>query len=76
MTSPLLPDDWCHTHQCSEPDQPGDYRVCGECGHVFRTREELVLEDLLWQQSVDVDPEAQPVSAESIYSCPHCTHDF
>lgn len=41
---PPLPEDWCMIHNRSEPVRPGDYRICGECWHVFRTAEELVAE--------------------------------
>lgn len=74
----------CWSHNVDELDQPGDYRVCGECWHIFRTEEDLLQanKDLLEAMRIATPkhlryqvpvPEA---SGERIYSCPFCTHDF
>src|SRR5262249_19048980 len=39
--------DWCYSHNAAEPLEPSDYSTCGECGHVFRTKQELINADLL-----------------------------
>lgn len=73
------PGTHCHIHNVDEPARPGDYRVCGECWHVFRTVGELVAEynDLHGEMGYDqngtvVDGHPEP----AIYACPLCTHDF
>lgn len=60
--------DFCHIHGRHEPDQPGDYRACGECFHVFRTDEELETAHEKWGTG--------HLDAEQIFACPLCTHDF
>lgn len=71
--SPNYPDDWCFIHGIEEPFREGDYRVCGECWHVFRTPEELVAETAKYFDH----PEAPPVpTADEIWTCPLCAHDF
>jgi hypothetical protein len=65
----------CIIHDDDEPDLPGDYRVCGECRHVFRTPEELVAvesEKFGDYNRTVVGGEVQP----PMWSCPHCAHDF
>lgn len=73
---------YCHIHNVSEPDLPGDYLSCMECGHVYRTVWELLTEDLLfwrsavmngWVGSMEVGPLGDP---DRIFACPLCTHDF
>jgi hypothetical protein len=69
-----IPSEHCTTHGDDEPDQP-NYRFCVECGHVFRTPEELIAVET--EQFGDygrkvIGGEVQP----EMWSCPHCTHDF
>ena len=73
---------FCYIHGVCEPDLPGDYRACGECGHVYRTVWDLLTEELLfwrrgvmggWVDSMEVGPLGDP---DRIFSCPLCTHDF
>lgn len=75
---------WCVIHGEYEPDQPGDYKACGECCHVWRTEQEFI-DDVLNAYSehaaamklfhgttigpYEGDPRQDPV-------CPLCTHDF
>lgn len=67
----------CHIHMKCEPLHEGDYRLCIECGHVFRTEEELVEADLearkFWSKKDDDRP---TLTGNEIFSCPHCAHDF
>lgn len=74
-----MADPICQIHMRPEPDLPGDFRPCGECYHVFRTREEL--EDAAYANELGMleywplhKPHRWP--AEEIYACPLCTHDF
>jgi hypothetical protein len=62
---------YCWSHEACEPVREGDYLVCGECFHIFRTPEELV--DALMATS---EPGRQRPKAEDIFFCPHCIHDF
>lgn len=66
----------CWTHNVDEPSD--GYLLCGECGHMFLTPEELIAADLNWREESlaygRMDNTAK--DPEKIYSCPHCTHDF
>lgn len=80
-------EEQCYWHG-HEPAQDGDYKVCGECGHVWRTEAEFVadVERMLndCAQFVAVQPEGHPgfgapvVPADltTIRYCPLCAHDF
>lgn len=60
----------CHIHNEDERDRPGDYRVCGECWHVFRTATELVRvyrETSQIKLPIYIDP-------DMIDFCPYCAH--
>jgi hypothetical protein len=76
-----LPDDWCYSHGCVEPDDENTYRACLECSHVFQTEADLIREHngLLadMRKRHPGDP-AQPdvTSGDQIWTCPHCIHDF
>lgn len=71
---------WCHIHHRIEDIEKGDYRICGECGHIFRTADELVAEDLrvrLMLKAYDSEgTEYKPVEPALIFTCPLCAHDF
>ena len=84
-------DERCATHahcvscQVDELDRPGDYRVCGECGHIFRTEQDLITaEKALLLSFARFYPEGPQrdralqghVSGAAVMSCPLCTHDF
>lgn len=56
----------CDKH---EPERRGDYRICGECGHIFRTEADLIAEDDKWEMRPGK-------TGDTIYMCPLCTHDF
>jgi len=73
---------FCFVHAAYEPDLPGDYRVCGECCHVYRTMWDLLLAELHfwrsgvmagWVHPLEVPPFGDP---DRIFACPLCTHDF
>lgn len=84
-TVPHDPDEGCPTYEhcffCNvdEPLQPGDYRVCGECLHVFRTAEELLarhnqlLAEFFGAGYPAMEPATDP---EQVWTCPLCAHDF
>lgn len=70
---------WCYGCMRCEPSREGDYLVCGECMHVFRTEAELVEQDLTVAQRVAEwmgAGELLPRSASEIIVCPVCAHDF
>jgi len=66
--------DWCHSCLKLEPLPDDYYIVCGECGHVYVTTEELVkaFRDY-YEPRVG---QMLPASPEEIYACPLCGHDF
>lgn len=61
----------CYWHHVDEPG-PG-YRWCGECGHLFRTGDELI--QTYWNNAPP-GFRREPFDVEEIEFCPHCTHDF
>lgn len=84
MSTDLVPAQhtFCFIHGVSEPDLPGDYRSCWECGHIYRSVWELLLIELaFWQRSVregwaSVDDGGPIIDPDLIWSCPLCAHDF
>jgi hypothetical protein len=69
----------CYIHGVVEPDLPGDYKVCAECWHVWRTEAEFrvdvaaVYSDrTLWDGVVEPVPD----DLSKVWACPLCTHDF
>jgi hypothetical protein len=69
-----LPDEHCYIHLIDEPDEP-NYRICGECHHVYRSAEELVeaeRDNYPWTNAKVVGDHEEP----PMYACPLCTHDF
>lgn len=70
------PSEHCHWHEAHEPTPSGGaYIVCGECGHVYATPEELV--DIFVNEAPpDFPVTLENISAESIRFCPYCIHDF
>lgn len=71
-----------------EPPAPGDYKVCGECGHVWRTEAEFVADvDHMFNNSArfvaglaeghpGFAAPLVPAHLTTIRYCPLCTHDF
>lgn len=63
-----------------EPDQPGDYKACGECLHVWRTEAAFARDvaDLYAELRAHSDwpPNIPLPPLDRIYSCPLCAHDF
>lgn len=76
---PWDPHDHCFMHGC-EPITGEPYIICGECGHCYRTADELVL--YFWglvrlNNGEDFErPTGTPVAADDILFCPLCLHDF
>lgn len=71
----------CCAHGVDEPWAEDDFKFCYECWHVFRTEQDLVdahnrsvREDQLYFKGTDMLVLA--TSADTIYSCPYCIHDF
>ena len=62
------PADLCWFHGV-EPITGEEFTICGECGHAW-TREALEAAD------AEHYPDMRPRTAEHIYSCPLCVHDF
>jgi len=60
----------CYSHHRVELSEPGDFRACFECGHIWRTRDEFLADVEVGCREADVpmDPD-QPF-------CPLCVHDF
>lgn len=77
-------EDFCLSHHRREPDLPGDYKVCGECLHVWRTEQEFREDEARAfntyvcsrpdMRDMTITPEE--VDPTTVYSCPLCTHDF
>jgi hypothetical protein len=72
-----MPTDVCFWHGY-EPMRDGDYHLCGECWHVWRTQADFAADvrklgdDLVW--SYRPDSELTPDS--TVLSCPLCAHDW
>lgn len=82
-------DEHCSSHNVCEPIGEAVYRVCLECGHVFRTESDLIeaYRGHIVQSMVALDfsPEVSREKAkealentkvEQFYFCPFCSHDF
>lgn len=66
-------DTHCYSHDVDESDVSA-YRRCGECGHVYRSPEELQRE---WTENAPPDlPDRTPPPVEDIYFCCLCLHDW
>lgn len=72
---PECGDTHCYWHNVDEPAE-GAYRVCGECGHVYRTAEALraAFMDELAPDLGDLP--GMPPLADEILGCPMCLHDW
>lgn len=71
---PMPGPDWCAIHNRSEPLRDGDFKVCGECFHVWRTRAGFML-DVTREYGTDPTWDV-PTDPAKVYACPLCTHDF
>jgi hypothetical protein len=77
-------DDYCFSHDRVEPTQDGDYRACGECGHVWRTEADFVTDVLIDRAHFEADyvryeramPPDFEYAAQDQWFCPLCTHDL
>jgi hypothetical protein len=81
FSAPHNPTEFCHdmhyyAHDLDEPMLPGDYRVCLECRHVYRTPQELEeAYDLAMASFTENGVKVLP-PAGGIDCCPYCGHDF
>jgi hypothetical protein len=79
--------DWCEWHHRIEVESPDTFRVCGECGHVWNTAEELLdefnregerverqLAEMLDGGRFTGDLGATDVA--DVLFCPLCLHDW
>lgn len=57
MTEEAFHGDWCHWHHRPEPLRPGDFKLCFECGHVWRTREEFEADVRRESAAAGVEPD-------------------
>jgi hypothetical protein len=69
---PLLMAEFCYVHYERESG-PG-WRRCFECGHLYRTEQELVEDN--YRNDTEFDFDAKKLSADEIFACAHCGHDF
>lgn len=87
MTYPHGPTNACSAVHCyaHHVDEPGvGYRICGECGHLYRTAGELrraYRREVLEQRRFGVDwfdivLRALTIRARDIHFCQECLHDF
>ena len=66
-------DTHCYWHNVDEPST-GACRICGECGHVFGSPENLRAE---WKANAPPELARQDVPpADEITFCPLCAHSF
>ena len=70
-----LPADWCHEHMVREPSQDGDFQACYECGHVYRTEQELLDVHNAVMEAYG-EPPRSGLGERLRTFCGHCMHDF
>lgn len=71
---PAASPDWCHSCCKLEPLPAVYHIVCGECGHVFVTAEDLVAAfKAYFEPRIG---QVLDVKTGEIYACPKCGHDF
>jgi hypothetical protein len=73
---PFCRDTHCHIHHVDELYAEGaSYCACLECGHVYRSAEDLLL---AYAEHYPPEERGEALSREpaKIYSCPLCSHDF
>lgn len=72
----------CAIHDTVEIGTENDYLVCFECGHVYKTEQELIDEDYVFRAELyakypDTSITVSPATdADEITCCPLCFHDF
>lgn len=59
----------------AEPSQPGDFRACFECCHVWRSREDY-LSDVAALVAEMSWPMPKNTEADDLPFCPLCSHDW
>ena len=62
----------CQIHFVMEISDENTYRECGECWHVFQTKDDLQREHDRLVAELDLTP----ADADDVYVCPFCAHDF
>lgn len=75
---------YCVSCQQDEPNLPGDYTACGECGHVWRTEADFIADVLISRAHFEADyvryeralPPDIAYPPEKQWFCPLCTHDL
>lgn len=62
-------------HHNGERALPTDFRQCLECGHSYRTAQDLI--DAYYSESPgSYDTPPGQIRVEDIFFCPFCIHDF
>lgn len=68
------------TNQCALHNKMEEYDtesiICGECGHVYRTEDDIVKE---WHETMKDIPSAQLLNVQTaaqVTFCPLCLHDW
>jgi len=69
----MQPGSDCYFHP-NEHAQPTDFKQCFECGHSYRTEQELI-DEYVRGRSADMAHLPIPTTA-NIFFCPTCDHDF
>lgn len=74
---------YCHVHHIHETIPLDAWVVCGECGHAYRTAQDLVDS---WNRREDEwverngagagDGQMTLAAADRVFSCVECGHDF
>jgi hypothetical protein len=59
----------CHWHEIDEPC-PEPFRICSECGHVYKTANEL---ESVFNTMI---PGARHIPVTEISGCAYCGHDW
>ena len=76
----------CWEHDVDEIQTPTSYKRCFECKHVYQTAQDLIdaYNQVVAEMNADGarrygaehEPRPPRTSAEDIYFCQHCMHDF
>lgn len=72
---PQCGDLHCSFHHVDEPGD-GAYRICVECGHVYQKASDLQAAFMVEVAPSLSTPPAGAPSADEIWFCPLCAHDF
>lgn len=75
MTGRHRLEDTCGIHGVPEPLMSGDFKLCGECYHVWRTQAEFENDCRELAKSMSMGAMGSPVDLDPPF-CPLCSHDF